>query len=202
MGLAGVVLAALTALAAAPSMALTIDPNPIAFDNGAGVSGTILLVGTATGLPTGGAVLAGAVGVSDTVLVFEAFVAEGSGALDGIGVGVFQPPFTGISSTGAGRIAGGGVDISGVSGTAGTRIFGFDGNLGAGQTSDLFFVSFESLSTDGSQQVTFMISPASGASDFTVTGSIVPEPSMFLLFGLGLTGLAGITRRRGEGDPE
>jgi hypothetical protein len=188
-------------LLASPASSLSIDPNPLSFDNGAGVFGTITLVGTATGLPAGGEVLAGLVGASDVVLLFEAFVDAGSGAVDAIGAGVFQPPFTGISSTGAGRIADGGVDISGVSGTAGTRIFGFAGNLDPGETSDVFFVSFASLSTDGSQVINFMISPASGASDFTATSTIVPEPSVFLLFGLGTAALAGIARRqsiRGE----
>lgn len=182
-------------LAASPAAALSIATNPVAFDNGAGVSGTITFLGTATGIPTGGNELAGTVGAGDVSLIFEVFVT--SGALDSIGVGVFQPPFTGVNSTGAGDIPNGGIDISGVSGNAGTRIFGFLGDLDSSETSDAFFVSYASLATDGSQQVNFMISPASGASDFTVSVALVPEPSTLLLFGLGAAGLAGAARRRG-----
>lgn len=180
-------------LAASPAAALSIATNPVAFDNGTD-AGTITLLGTATGVPTGGGTLAGTVGGTDISLIFEASVTVGS--VDSIGVGVFQPPFTGVISTGAGNVPNVvGVDISGVSGGAGTRIFEFSSNLDVGETSDAFFVSYASLKTDGTQFVNFMISPASGASDFTVSVALVPEPSTLLLFGLGAAGLAGASRR-------
>jgi hypothetical protein len=141
-------------------------------------------------------VLAGAVGVSDVTLIFQATVT--SGALESLGVGatgIGGPPF--LSSTGAGRIAGPDVDVTGVTGTAGTRIFDFDGDgeLDAGQTSDYFFVSWASLPDDETRQVNFMVNGSTG-SDFTVSAVITaPEPEVLGLLGLGLGGLA-LWRRR------
>jgi hypothetical protein len=187
--------AALVLLAPIGAAALTISPNPQTFSNGTD-AGSITLVGTATGVPVGGTVLAGAVGVSDVTLIFQATVT--SGALESLGVGatgIGGPPF--LSSTGAGRIAGPDVDVTGVTGTAGTRIFDFDGDgeLDAGQTSDYFFVSWASLPDDETRQVNFMVNGSTG-SDFTVSAVITaPEPEVLGLLGLGLGGLA-LWRRR------
>jgi hypothetical protein len=187
--------AALVLLAPIGAAALTISPNPQTFSNGTD-AGSITLVGTATGVPSGGTVLAGSVGVSDVTLIFQATVT--SGALESLGVGatgIGGPPF--LSSTGAGRIAGPDVDVTGVTGTAGTRIFDFDGDgeLDAGQTSDYFFVSWASLPDDETRQVNFMVNGSTG-SDFTVSAVITaPEPEVLGLLGLGLGGLA-LWRRR------
>jgi hypothetical protein len=183
----------------APAAGLTIDPNPVLFDNGS-VSGSITLVETTTGVPSGGNVLAGSVSGTDLSLVFEVTMDVGSDALGTIGVGVSEPgPFFPIpvDSTGAGDVAGtGDVGISGVSGPADTRIFAFDGGLGSGQTSDRFFVSYASLSEGWS--VNFMIGPAEG-SQFTVTSTLVavPEASAALLLLAGV-GAAALAARRGR----
>jgi hypothetical protein len=188
--------AALVLLAPIGAAALTISPNPQTFSNGTD-AGSITLVGTATGVPVGGTVLAGVVGVSDVTLIFQATVT--SGALESLGVGasgIGGPPF--LSSTGAGRIAGPDVDVTSVTGTAGTRIFDFDGDgqLDAGQTSEYFFVSYASLPDDGTRQVNFMVNGSTG-SDFPVSAIITaPEPEVLGLLGLGLGGLALWRRRR------
>jgi hypothetical protein len=174
--------------------ALTISPNPQSFSNGTDI-GTITLVGTATGVPSGGTVLAGAVGVTDVSLIFQVSVT--GGALESLGVGasgIGGPPF--LSSTGAGWISGTDVDITSVTGTAGTRIFDFDGDgeLDSGQTSDLFFVSYTSLPDDGTRQVNFMVNGSTG-SDFTVSAIlVVPEPGTLAL--VGVLGLGLFARRR------
>jgi hypothetical protein len=187
--------AALVVFAPVGADALTISPNPQTFSNGTD-AGSITLVGTATGIPSGGTVLAGTVGVSDVTLIFQATVT--SGALESLGVGasgIGGPPF--LSSTGAGRIAGPDVDVTSVTGTAGTRIFDFDGDgeLDAGQTSDYFFISYASLPDDETRQVNFMVNGSTG-SDFTVSAVITaPEPQVFGLLALGLGGLTLWWRR-------
>jgi hypothetical protein len=174
--------------------ALTLSPNPVAFTNGTD-TGTITLVGTATGVPAGGTVLAGAVGVSDITLIFQVTVT--GGALESVGIGatgIGGPPF--LSSTGAGPIAGPDTDVTTVTGTAGTRIFDFDtdGDLDAGQTSDQFFVSWSTLSDAGDRQINFMINGSVGA-DFPVSSVVVPEPGFAALLGLGALALLGMRLR-------
>jgi hypothetical protein len=187
--------AALVVLAPIGAAALTISPNPVTFNNGTD-AGSITLVGTATGVPAGGTVLAGTVGLTDITLIFQATVT--SGAVESLGVGasgISGPPF--LSSTGAGWISGSDVDITSVTGTAGTRIFDFDGDgeLDAGQTSDYFFVSYASLPDDETRQVNFMVNGSTG-SDIPLSAVITaPEPHVFGLLGLGLGGLA-LWRRR------
>jgi hypothetical protein len=201
----------------------------VSYNNGSGVSGTITYLGYTTGTPAGTVATVGTIGVSDVVLMFS--VTPSAGAIDQIGVGaVFcdpgpytggtpsaqcsnnAPPYLiGRLSTGAGWGPDGTpdtlyVDISGFSGTAGTRIFSFpDGPDGdalpgveVGQSSDVFFVSYAAsdITFDFRTNINFMISPASGAADFTQSITLVPEPGTALLMGLGLGGIAFAGRRR------
>ncbi len=192
---AGLGLVCAVLLWAGSASALTLSPNPVAFSNGTDI-GTITLVGTATGVPVGGTVVVGTVGVGDITLIFQVTVT--GGALESVGVGatgLSGPPF--LSSTGAGRIAGANVDVTTVTGTAGTRIFDFDsdGDLDGGQTSDLFFVSWSSLSDAGDRKVNFMVNGSVG-SDFTVSGVVVaPEPALAVLVAVGALALFGARHR-------
>lgn len=66
--------AAVALILGAPSAsALSIVPNPVSL-NSFGIVGSIELVDVVTGLPAGGVVGDGAVGGSDTTLVFQASV--------------------------------------------------------------------------------------------------------------------------------
>ncbi|MHC4990111.1 MAG: hypothetical protein ACYTGC_03945 [Planctomycetota bacterium] len=189
---------------------MTMDPNPVQFDNGSAanpISGWIELVSVEQGVPDGGTVLAGSVSETDITLVFQIMVTEGE--VFSVGIGVFDTnTFSGVPSTGAGWIPDNPdwVDITGVSGTAGTRVFTFDndadgegndnGRLGAGETSDLLFVSYSSLVFDGSQFLNFMI--IDGGPDPFVSVPLVPGPASLLVLGMGAAALAGRRPRRRE----
>jgi hypothetical protein len=186
---------ALALLLPVAAAAITINPNPVTFNNGTD-AGTITLVGSVTGVPSGGTVLAGSVGASDISLVFQVTVTSGNVESLGIGAsGIGGPPF--LSSTGAGWIPGSDVDITSVTGTAGTRIFDFDsdGELDLGQTSDWFFVSYASLPEDGTRQVNFMVNGSTG-SDIPISAVLeAPEPGVLGLLALG-SGALGLAVRR------
>ena len=190
---AAAVLSILVPMGAA-ALTISISPNPRTYSDGDD-TGTITLVGTATGVPVGGTVVAGTVGATDISLIFQVTVTAGS--VESLGVGVLDTsPFGGVSSTGAGRIAGPDTDVTTVTGTAGTRIFDFDadGQLDVGQTSDLFFISYASLQDDETQVVNFMVNGETGT-DFTVSATLVPEPALLACLGLGL-GILLLSRRR------
>ena len=182
----------------APVSALTMTPDPLLFSI-TGAAGSIDFQYSTTGVPAGGTVLAGAVGAGNITLVFNVTIT--SGGIDSIGVGI-----TLLSSTGAGWIgtsADGLVDITSVTGTSSTRIFNFGAsgegvnpNVNAGETSNLFFISFATLTPP--KTINFMISPSDGSSDVTVSATIVPEPASVMLLGAGLAGLAIRTRKRAK----
>jgi hypothetical protein len=187
---------------------MTMDPNPVQFNNNSAsnpISGWIELVSVETGLPAGGTVLAGSVGANDITLVFQIMVDEGE--VFSVGIGIFDTAASaGVPSTGAGWIPDNPdwVDISGVSGTAGTRVFTFDndadgegndnGRLSPGETSDLLFVSYSSLVFDGTQFVNFMI--IDGGPDPFVSVPLVPGPASLFVLGLGAAALGRRPRRR------
>lgn len=204
--LLGLALVPMLMAASAEAGIMTMNPNPVQFDNNSAsnpISGWITLVSVETGLPAGGTVLAGSVGATDITLVFQIMVDEGE--VFSVGIGIFDTANSaGVPSTGAGWIPDDPdwVDISGVSGTPGTRVFTFDndadgeGNdnsrLSPGETSDLLFVSYSSLVFDGTQFVNFMI--IDGGPDPFVSVPLVPGPASLVVLGLG--GLAIGRRRR------
>lgn len=195
-----VLLLAASLLLAVPSTvsALTMSPNPLLF-SGTGAAGSITFIGQETGTPAGGTVLAGTVGGSDISLIFQVSIT--SGGIDSIGASLFL-----LNSTGAGWIgtsSDGLVDITTVTGTAGTRIFNFaassesvNPNVNVGETSNRFFVSYASITP--SKAATFMISPSDASPDFTASATIVPEPASLMLLGAGLAGLAFRVRKKGK----
>lgn len=207
--LAPAVSAALFICAGAAS-ALTIDPNPILFDDSSsGVSGSITLVDSGDGVPSGGDVLVGSVDGSDVTMAFEIQLDQGSSAVNGVSVSAFNPDtFSGPTLAGGGDVPNGGEDITGAS-TSGSNgvLYEFLDDEGTSsneelegqETSDRFFISYESLTTDGSLDANFMISPADGSRDFDANAAIVPEPATLALIGFGVGGLALLSgRRRGR----
>ncbi len=187
---------------AGSAKALTMVPDPVDLDPGSGSIGNITLVGTSTGLPSGGTQLLGTTGAFDISLIFQA-TATTSNVIEVIGVAVLVPPFGPFESpTGAGTIAGtGNVAVNLVTAQIDARLFDFRDTgvpgIDLNETSDQFFVSYTSVATDGSLNVNVMIDPVTGGL-FNEEGNIIPEPGTALLLGFGLLGVAGVARARGR----
>lgn len=171
---------------------------PVAFDNGAGTTGTINAVPLSELPPTGtlgltaGTVNAGFTGQD----VFVVTVSVITGTLDAIGFTVGSPTFF-LNPAGAGTFLDGGIAPTAVSAdpfVTNQALFTFGTPIGAGETSDRLFstISPEFDLAEG-QTVSFMLS---SGTNFPAQGTIIPEPSTFLLLAGGLTALAVRGRRR------
>lgn len=181
-------------LIAPTSSAISMLPNPAVIDLTT-IAGQILLTDSTTGLPMGGTVLDGAVGSSDVTLVFQISLTLGGIPDLSVNFNVATPIAPTV--TAVGTIAGSGLDI--VAGTTappgGDGLpgggFTFDGNLGAGQTSDLLFVSYTSSPVDAIMSFQAL----GGFVALNQGATIVPEPCTALLVASGL-GLLSTLRRR------
>jgi hypothetical protein len=197
--------------AAAPALAgpITIVPNPFSLTDGT-TSGDLLLVDSVVGAPTGGSSFGFFPGVSgtDITLIFQ--LTATSGAIESLGLSVLYSAFNGYSITDHGTIAGTGeVTVTSNAAATYTTAFGDSAGFdfgspglnaagdGSDDESDYFYVSFASLVGDGSETVSLMVNPYTGADFSPSTPPViqVPEASTILLFAAGALGIAGLTRR-------
>lgn len=137
---------ALALLLPGAASALSVVPDPLAFNisvPGQGnIVGTVDFLGAQTGVPAGGVVLDGAPQPTDVTLVFTISLDPSSSPtlpLLSLDVTPFHTPSaTTYLPTGDGTIAGAGVDVTS-SGIIGG--FSLASGVGPGQTSDPFFIS-------------------------------------------------------------
>ena len=129
-------------------------------------------------------------------MVLRLVLAAGSTAVDAVQVAVASTPFFG-NPVGAGIFADSGATAPGsvsLPAFAFRADFDFGGDpLAAGESSTRFFVTFAPAGTALAAGQAASITLSSGT-DFTVQGTIVPEPATGALLALGLAALAA--RRR------
>jgi hypothetical protein len=183
-----------------------IDPNAYTFTNGS-TTGQLMLVDWVFGTPTDAGTITFAgpfpgITATDITLIFQLTAVAGS--IEDIGVSAVVG-FTGRQITGHGTIPGTG-EVAVTSGPFTNNLFGgqagfdfgvpgLDSANAAADESNYFFVSFQNLTADATENVRLMVDPGTGA-DFSVAGPlVVPEPSTLLLLAAGALGIAGAARR-------
>jgi hypothetical protein len=139
-------------------------------------------------------VLGGSVGAGDVTLMFTATIDADS--VFGMGsTYIFRSPISASSPvfSAVGTIPGAGADVSlpfGVGSENNTIFYDElgDSELGPGETSDTFFLSFSSISVGDQLGLEYVVLPLG-----TVT--VVPEPGVLGLFALGLGALGARSAR-------
>jgi hypothetical protein len=157
---------------------LTITPNPVNL-----VFGQLQLLGIVTGLPSGGVVQFGTVGADDPTLLFQVSVTEDASDL------TLSPVVFGASSFGGGgTLPAANFDVTLASPFPTTARI--QQVIPAGAVTDVFFLSLSTLAVGDGVSVRVDFPGSLVAAGFT----IVPEPSVAVLLGAGLTVLA-LSRR-------
>lgn len=202
---AGVALAVGLGLSApAASLPLVADTDPIPI-NISGDAGTLIgqidfVTGSSDGGPLSGSAVFGSPGPSDAVAAFTIELdGSSTGSVVELSVGAFKPSASFFpSATGGGTDPNGGVDVSD-GGLTTSQFFNFGGggdpDLDPGETSDVFYATWASL-LDGSTINFSVDGGGSSAGTVSTTITLVPEPGVAALAGLGLLGLGVLGRRR------
>jgi len=181
-----------------PSAGVSITPNPIVFNIATCcedlISGSLSLVGTTAGVPPDGLVLDGAVDANDLSLIFQLSLDPSSPlAADSLRIQIAgSDPFNQPDPDGVGWIPGALVDVqSGELEPSGSQVVRFDFNLGPGEATDSFFVSYSSGELRAGDPVYSLIHPVTAVQYFFLPGAfLVPEPNLTSLLLVGVVMLA------------
>jgi hypothetical protein len=182
----------------ASALAFTLDSTIFINDAGTGVVGELRAVDDGfgntdtSGLHTDFGTVNFA---TQDVFVVDLVLSAGSASVDAIGVTVGVSPFTapvggGYFNDGGGLISPATVQVN-LGGFTFAVEYGFAPILAAGETTVRLFSTYTG-GMAAAQTATFMIS---SGTNFSVGGTIVPEPGTGLLVGSGLL-LVGMTKRR------
>jgi len=183
-------LAALPLCVASIATAGSIVPNPLTIANSASVAlAQVTLVGSSTGTPSGGVVLAGSAAPTDlTLLLTVQYLGPGSPTFSQLGL--FADPLW----SSVGWIPGAGVDWTKGATSVGAAL-AQSAAIATGAVTDVLFITVPSIDVGKQIDVAFWngSSNASGSGDEFATW--VPEPGTLALLAGGLALLARARRR-------
>jgi hypothetical protein len=152
---------------------LTITPNPVDL-----VFGQLQLIGVVTGLPSGAVVQFGTIGANDPTLLLQVSVDADASDLTLVPV-----VFGGTSFGGGGTLPGANFDVTLANPFPGTARI--QQVIPTGAVTDIFFLSLSALAAGDGVSLRVDFSDSLVLTGFT----IVPEPSVAILLGVGLGAL-------------